>query len=146
MVLQNIYTKLVSRILNLPVEKGDIAEVPRCQAVLEFRHILQVNDKSSEARTPPSYGFNLDITGRVLVFKYKKQFLSRSRTSRSAEVPASNINIAEALARPTYRKLKAMLMEMKTKNTYERVWTINGHIKYVCKNDINSPAVKDIFD
>ena len=77
-VLQNIYTNLVSRILNLPVEKGDIAEVPRCQAVLEFGHILQVNDKSSEARTPPSYSFNLDITGRVLVFKYKKQFLLRS--------------------------------------------------------------------
>ena len=113
-VLQNIYTNLGSRILNLPVEKGDIAEVPRCQAVLEFRHILQVNDKSSEARTPPSYSFNLDITGRVLVFKYKKQFLSRSRTSRSAEVPASKINIAEALARPTYRRLKAMLMELKT--------------------------------
>ena len=35
-VLQNVYTKLVSHILNLAVEKGNIAEVPRCHAVLEF--------------------------------------------------------------------------------------------------------------
>ena len=73
------------------------------------------------------------------------QFLSRSRTASSAEVTASNIYIAEDLTGPTYnRRLKAMLMELKTKNTYERVWTI---IKYVCKNDVNKVhTIKDIFD
>ena len=52
----NFYIKLVITILNLAVEKGDVAEVPRCQAVLEFGHIFLVNDKSSEARTPPIIG------------------------------------------------------------------------------------------
>ena len=113
-VLQNVFTRLVNPILNLAVEKGDIAEVPRCQAVLEFGHILPVNDKSSEARTPSIIIWFQSRYYRQLVFKYKKQFLSRSRTSSSAEVPASNIYKAEDLTGPTYRRLKAMLMELKT--------------------------------
>ena len=161
-VLENVYSKLIFPILDQAVTAGDIDAVPPCHALLEYGHILP-SKKADSPTTPPIIVRFFSRHYRYLVFKHKRSYLhpnpvppsrppqTRSSANSAAATPAvafssperSPIYINEDLTSATFKKMKDMIED---KQTYSKVWTVNGRIKFVLKSAPNTVStVRNVF-
>lgn len=117
-VMEQVHNSLLRPILQLAVDAGEIPCVPTPLELLETAHILPANKSST---TIPVIARFKSRPFRSLVFKYKRQYFMKNKDKTTS--------ISEDLTRATYNRMQTM----KNLEEVERVWTLNGVIKYILK-------------
>ena len=122
-LLQLVHEKVFAPILQGAVDAGEIMCVPEPDVLLEYGHLLPQRKKSASSSEPILVRFHSRVY-RSLIFRYKRQHL-KELNSKSDE----KVFLTEHLTQANYAKLRALQEDPET----EKVWTLNGKIKFTTK-------------
>ena len=142
-IMKNLYDNILSPILQIAVDEGEIAALPPMLDLLETAHILPQGAVTNKAKTRSNDKVPLSQTiarfksrpFRALIFQYKRSFFQANKNSK--------ISIVEDLTKYNYNKLQ----EMKKNIDIAAAWTINGTIRYkTIEDETKILKLKNNFD
>jgi outer membrane murein-binding lipoprotein Lpp len=142
-IIKKVYDKLVKPILSAAKNNGDIDSVPTMLNVIEQGYIASRGAKDKQGRAlPPILGVR--FTNRYLrntVMRLRRDHMpSPSDAEKTAGI--QRYYISEDLTVDAARKVK----ELRENEKVDRVWTIDGRIRFTLKGDsaiikLSSPYV-----
>ena len=130
-LLQHVHQVVFEPILQAAVETGEIARVPEADVLLEYGHCLPAQkplrnaSHSSPAPEPILVRFHSRVY-RSLIFRFKKAHLKILNDKNNHK-----IFVTEHLTSANYAKLRSLQED----EEIEKVWTLNGRIKFTKKLD-----------
>jgi hypothetical protein len=135
-VMSVVYNELVAPILAGAKEKGEIADIPSCNSLIEIAHILP----GKGSRKPVIVRFHSRYW-RSLLFKYRKDCSPREAAAGD-RAGRMKYPFYEDLTRATFKQLKLIQSD-------ERVaaaWTVSGTIRFKLENEERIYRVSTIYD
>jgi hypothetical protein len=134
-IIKKVYDRVVKPILSVAKNNGDIDSVPNMLNVLEQGYIANRGGKDKQGRPLPPV-LAVRFTNRFLrntVMRLRRDNMpSPSDAERAAGISRYYIN--EDLTPETAKKVK----ELRNCEQVERVWTIDGRIRFTKVGDSNS--------
>jgi hypothetical protein len=135
-VMSTVYNELVAPILAGAKEKGDIADIPNCDSLIEIAHILP----GKGSKKPVIVRFHSRYW-RSLLFKHRKD--SAPREAAPGDRPGRmKYPFYEDLTRATFKQLKAIQSDERV----SAAWTVSGTIRFKLENDERVHRVSTIYD
>ena len=129
-VIKNVYARIIKPILTVAKAKNAIAAVPQADTALISGYRVGVPKKGGKTSPLPCViTFNHKET-RDLVMRHKRGIIP-APTSQEREAGVKRLVIVEDLTPDTHRKLK----EMVEHDSFAKVWTINGAIRFTLAED-----------
>jgi hypothetical protein len=134
-IIKRVYDRVVKPILSVAKNNGDIDSVPTMLNVLEQGYIVTKGAKDKQGRPLPPV-LAVRFTNRYLrntVMRLRRDNMpTPSDAERAAGISRYYIN--EDLTTETARKVK----ELRSCELVERVWTIDGRIRFTKVGESNS--------
>jgi hypothetical protein len=131
-LLQHVHKVVFEPILQAAVEAGEIMRVPEVDVLLEYGHCLPARkplrntSDTSPAPEPILVRFHSRVY-RTLIFRFKKAHLKNLNSKTNSH----RIFVTEHLTSANYAKLRSLQED----EEIEKVWTLNGRIKFTKKLD-----------
>jgi hypothetical protein len=136
-VMNAVYNELVVPLLSGAVERGEIADIPNCDALIEIAHILP-----GKGPTKPIIVRFFSRYWRSLLFKHRKNFAPREPTAGGDRPGRMKYPFYEDLTRATFKQLK----KMQADDRVTAAWTVSGVIRFKVENDENVYKVSNIYE
>jgi hypothetical protein len=131
-IIKRVYDRIVKPILSVAKNNGDIDSVPTMLNVLEQGFIVSKGSKDKQGRVLPPI-LAVRFTNRFLrntVMRLRRDHMpAPSDAERAAGISRYYVN--EDLTSDTAQKVK----ELRSNDLVERVWTIDGRIRFTRPGD-----------
>lgn len=115
-----VYKSVFLPILELAKQAGSLETIPAMMSLIEYAHCLPTKKKDGD-KVPIIIRFQSRLH-RSIIFKYKKEFLSKN---------FKDVFIVDDLTPANHKAL----MELKSRGDVASAWSFNGKIKYTLKSD-----------
>jgi hypothetical protein len=136
-VMMAVYNELVSPILAGAKEKGEIADIPSCDNLIEIAHILP----GKSARKPVIVRF-FSRYWRSLLFKHRRDYAPREAAAGGDRPGKMKYPFYEDLTRATFRQLKLIQSDERV----SAAWTVSGTVRFKLVDEEKVFKVSNMYD
>jgi hypothetical protein len=137
-VMKQVFTKLLSPILQGAVDRGRLHSLPGVEVLLETAHILP----GKEDKPNPIICRFFNRYHRTLVLQLKKDFAPRMVTTGSNRLPPYLYQIFEDVTADTFRMMRAI----SNHPDVTACWASGGHLRYRIKDSDVIHRVSSVYD
>jgi hypothetical protein len=137
-VMRQVFTKLLSPILQGAVDRGRLHSLPGVDVLLETAHILP----GKEGKPNPIICRFFNRYHRTLVLQLKKDFAPRMITTGSNRLPPYLYQVFEDVTADTFRMMRAIANHPDV----TACWASGGYLRYRLKDSDVINKVSSVYD